>query len=249
MAVLLQPASDPSAQLALSWRQHQGAVAAAGTALAVMQQVAAGAVPAAHVAAMVREPRLAGDARAGLGAEAPSSTAHDNGAAAVWGLLRTAATEQPNATFSLLGASPLAARRGHAASVQHASSGLLAAASEQAGALLVPRLQPSSMDGCPQWVSIQPEPRSSLANLVARPVALEALAPGPGEVLLNVKAIGINFRWGGRGWRGCMGGVGLRVEWGAWLRLLGTTCRSGHGPALVVMPASCLEQPARTCRV
>jgi hypothetical protein len=43
-------------------------------------------------------------------------------------------------------------------------------------------------------VQVRPEPRSSLANLVARGADLDALAPGEGQVLVNVKAVGVNFR-------------------------------------------------------
>ena len=41
-------------------------------------------------------------------------------------------------------------------------------------------------------VHLSPSPRGSLSNLVAVP--LPSLLPGPGQVLLSVHAIGLNFR-------------------------------------------------------
>ena len=54
------------------------------------------------------------------------------------------------------------------------------------------RLLRSSL-GCPGGpFQISASPRGSLSNVVARP--LRGLLPGPGQVLLKVLAVGVNFR-------------------------------------------------------
>lgn len=61
---------------------------------------------------------------------------------------------------------------------------------------MVPRLVPcEALPESPQeWLQLRPEPKGSLANLMPKPVTLEQLAPGPGEVTIRVQAIGANFR-------------------------------------------------------
>ena len=56
----------------------------------------------------------------------------------------------------------------------------------------MPRLVQSSVRYSAQPYQLVPSPRGSLSNLVAQP--LKSLQPGPGQVLLKVSAVGVNFR-------------------------------------------------------
>jgi hypothetical protein len=112
------------------------------------------------------------------------------GASSVMGLLRTAATEQPDTAITVtVGARPASSAASTTAGEEDASE-LLRASS----AMAVPRLLPAPSPEAAEWIQIRPEPRSSLANLVGHAVGLDGMQPGPGEVLLSVKAVGLNFR-------------------------------------------------------
>ena len=85
---------------------------------------------------------------------------------ALWGLLRTHASEHPGmATHvvdgTLTSSLPLAVS---------ASTGIMDACALRSGAVAVPRLVPSTTFVSADYISITPEPRSALSNLVARPV-------------------------------------------------------------------------------
>jgi hypothetical protein len=199
LALVAGAAGQQAERLLLRWPTGQpGPAAAAAAGLAALQQLA-GLAPAGGLdvraslrgAGLVERPSLLPP-----GAPAGSSP----GAAATWGLLRTAASEAPGTSFRLLdgggggggggggdGPRPSSPRAGE-------SSGVLDAAAQRSGLLLSQQLAAADLAESPEWVQIRPEPRASLANLVARGADLAGLAPGAGEVLLNVKAVGVNFR-------------------------------------------------------
>lgn len=106
--------------------------------------------------------------------------AFDAQAGAISGLLRTAATEQPSINFhlqeceSLRWSTPATGGATPADKYLEAAHvpGSVAMVSEQVGApsvLSTPRLQVSGLDGVQPWLKIRPEPRSSFANLAAKP--------------------------------------------------------------------------------
>eukprot|EP00884_Botryococcus_braunii_P010936 jgi/Botrbrau1/19844/Bobra.0124s0080.1 len=60
------------------------------------------------------------------------------------------------------------------------------------GSVMYPRLLPSLPQYCPQEYYLTPRPRGSLNSMVAVP--LPSLQPPPGQVLIRVQAVGLNFR-------------------------------------------------------
>lgn len=100
-----------------------------------------------------------------------------DGAAAVTGLLHSAATEQSAHTLTTMHADVNCNTRYsdmvHAAqSMADGKAGMLHAMSVHGGAALVPRLITCSTPESAAWVQVTPQPRSSFANLVTRPVAM-----------------------------------------------------------------------------
>lgn len=84
---------------------------------------------------------------------------------AVWGLLRTEATEQTTIPVSLQALDSSMASKGPAVS---AVPGALAATAAKGGVVEVPRLLSCSKPEGAEFITIRPEPRSALSNLVAR---------------------------------------------------------------------------------
>ncbi len=199
--VALAVAAPRQEPLLLSWPAggQQGAAGAAAAGLAALQQVAGlasagGVVVQAELqgAGLVEQPLLLGPSAGGDAAGAAAA------AASCWGLLRTAASEAPGSSFRLLDCDTGTGTGTAATALPYGpgppSPGVLDAAAQRAGALLSQGLAAAELEEAPEWVQVRPEPRSSLANLVARGADLAELAPGQGEVLVNVKAVGVNFR-------------------------------------------------------
>ena len=64
-----------------------------------------------------------------------------------------------------------------------------------AGTALVPRLLPSRAISTPNAFSLMPQPRGALANLKPVPLSHASMTKlHPGQVLLQVMAVGLNFR-------------------------------------------------------
>ncbi len=63
-----------------------------------------------------------------------------------------------------------------------------------AGCIVRPQLQRSSLRYPSGPFQLSASPRGSLANVVAKPLA--KVHPGPGQILLRVSAVGVNFRDG-----------------------------------------------------
>ena len=61
-----------------------------------------------------------------------------------------------------------------------------------AGCIVQPQLQRSSLRYPSGPFQLTASPRGSLANVVAKPLA--EVQPGPGQILLRVLAVGVNFR-------------------------------------------------------
>jgi hypothetical protein len=149
--------------------------AAAASTLAALQQV--NQVQQAHAAAGTGQAisihaglSLAGctlgvaNGLQGLtGAEAAADAA-----SAVWGLLRTEATEQTAIAVSLQALDSTSSQRSPAPSAVFGSAGALAASAVQGGVLEVPRMLSCSRPEGAEFITVRPEPRSALSNLVAR---------------------------------------------------------------------------------
>lgn len=171
-----QPAAAAAAtavQLTLH-QTHTSAGAAAG-ALAVLQQVNQVQAAAAGRQSISLHAEL-GAANTQLGpADGLQDTATVAAAAvstsAIWGLLRTAATEQSSTAVSLLDTDGATQRHAAATKLHLAEHpGVLEALAVRGGGRSVPRLLPVAQPESAEWFTIRPEPRSSLANLVARAV-------------------------------------------------------------------------------
>lgn len=149
--------------------------AAAASTLAVLQQV--NQVQQAHAAAGAGQQlalhaslSLAGSTLGpanGLQGRTGVAAAADAGSA-VWGLLRTEATEQTAIAVSLQALDSAASQHSHVLSAVSGSAGALAASAMQGGVLEVPRMLSCSKPEGPEFITIRPEPRSALSNLVAR---------------------------------------------------------------------------------
>jgi hypothetical protein len=148
-----------------------GTAAAAASALAVLQQVnqaAAGSMPQA-LSLQAQMPGGSSALGPSAGLQGTASAGGDS-ISAVWGLLRTQATEQGSIAVSLVEADSCAAQseREPAQPASSSTTGALAALAVRGSGLQVPRLLPCASPESAQFISITPEPRSSLANLVAR---------------------------------------------------------------------------------
>jgi hypothetical protein len=150
--------------------------AAAATTLALLQQVnqmqaAAAAAAASALALQAELPSSSSKLGPGEGLQSSTAAAAD-ATSAVWGLLRTEATEQAGITVSLVDSDsmqPAAADlQQQVVSVQGAAAGALEAAAVRGVAVHVPRLLQVLRPEAAEHLMIQPEPRSSLSNLVAR---------------------------------------------------------------------------------
>jgi hypothetical protein len=109
-------------------------------------------------------------------------------ASAVWGLLRTEATEQTAVKVSLQAVDEGAAQQSASSSADGAfSPGFLQAAAVSGQLLQVPRLLPCSKPEGAEFIVLRPEPRSSLSNLVARAADISQVwgqTTGPGLLCL-----------------------------------------------------------------
>jgi hypothetical protein len=181
-----EAATAQAVQLQLQLNADSTPAAAAATALALLQQVnqlqanaaapvaassTGGAAAAAAAFALQTELSSSGS-KLGPGEGLQSSTAAAADAtSAVWGLLRTEATEQTGITVNLIDSDslqPATSDSQHPASMQAAAAGTLEAVAVRAAAVHVPRLLPVLRPEAAEHLVIQPEPRSSLSNLVAR---------------------------------------------------------------------------------
>jgi hypothetical protein len=210
----------------------RGAAASAADALQLLQGlVAAGAAssntPPAGVQLRTRAVGPAG---------APPGPAHAAVIGlreqAVWGMLRTAAQEAAGLAVTANHADPL----GLALHSPASGFRLLAGpqqlrqfdgygAADAGDTAYAPRMLRAEAGAAPPPHQLVPRPRGALGNLV--PVAVNAeSALRPGEVLLAVKAVGINFR------------DVLNVRRGVcacWRRLNHSSCRLQEGIALLVI--------------
>jgi hypothetical protein len=149
--------------------------AAAASTLAVLQQV--NQVQQAHAAAGTGRQMainagvsLAGSTlgvATGLQGLTGTGSAAD-AASAVWGLLRTEATEQTAVAVSLQAVDSAPSQHSRALSAVGGCAGAPAASAVQGGVLEVPRMLSCSRPEGAELIIIRPEPRSALSNLVAR---------------------------------------------------------------------------------
>lgn len=164
-------------QLRTSDRSQLAPAEAAASTLAVLQQVnqtqpahaAAGSGKQLSIAAGIA---LAGSSLGPAnGLQGATGTRADaDAASAMWGLLRTEATEQTAISVSLQALDGSAAPQLAAAFGQSgaAAAGALHATAVKGAAVEVPRLLPCTMPEEAEYITIRPEPRSALSNLVAR---------------------------------------------------------------------------------
>lgn len=120
---------------------------------------------------------------------------------AIAGLLRTAATEMPALQISVHSSDRrtpshmLCSDIGVWESMEAKSTGFVESTSHSCGAISKPQLMHSSIRA-PQHdlFQLRPHPRGSLANLVPVPFDSLTVQLKAGEVLLQVMAVGVNFR-------------------------------------------------------
>jgi hypothetical protein len=148
-----------------------GPAAAAAAAVAMLQRAQAPAGGRAALTTTLAVDGAAASLPTPWGAGLPPAQA------GVWGLLRTAATERPDAAVRVvLGTREASATvRFAAANDAPAGDGQSHAVAALAGgaAAAVPRLLAAAPAEGVEWLQVRPEPRSSLANLIARAVSLE----------------------------------------------------------------------------
>lgn len=148
--------------------------AAAASALAVLQQV--NHVQQAHTAAGSGQQLSihAAISPAGStlgpaqGLQRRSAAAAVDASNALWGLLRTEATEQTSTAVSLLAVDSTAPTASQGMGAAGGAAGALQASAVMGGALEVPRLLPCSRPEGAEFITVRPEPRSALSNLAAR---------------------------------------------------------------------------------
>ena len=121
-------------------------------------------------------------------------------AGALEGLLRVAASEQAQTAF-LLTAVDRAATAPAAISARLSASmgskGILATVRQHGRVATVPRLLRSTVTApAVELLQVRPMPRGSLASLATQPLEPSNAKLGPRDVLVAVKAVGINFRCG-----------------------------------------------------
>ena len=193
------PAPSQAARLALTAAREAGAAAAAALAVlqgALLPTSSGSSSSSRRRGALVAALRL--DASMERGAASSAAAA----AAAAGGVLRTAARELPGAQLSTFASDRLiepavalsvtAATAADAAEAAPATDVFGGRAS--GAALLVPRLLPSAAAPPPSGpFQLRPMPRGTLDALM--PVASDAAAAAaPGDVIVAVRAVGLNFR-------------------------------------------------------
>lgn len=166
--------------------------AAASAALALLQSAQAAA--AGGVEAQLPDVLPSGAASR----PAPSSLDTLLASGAVEGLLRVAATEQAASSYSLAATDALAAGPSSAVMTPLAEApikGILMTSRARGGAVAAPQLLRSgALLLAVELLQVRPMPRGSLANLVAQPFDAAAAALREQEVMVAVKAVGVNFR-------------------------------------------------------
>jgi hypothetical protein len=148
--------------------------AAAASALGVLQQV--NQVQQAHAAAGTAQQLSIHAALSAAGStlgpahglQGVSAAAAADAGNALWALLRTEATEQTSTAVTLHAVDSTAPTASAGISAAGGAAGALQASAVMGGALEVPRLLPCSRPEGAELITIQPEPRSALSNLVAR---------------------------------------------------------------------------------
>ena len=187
-------------QLDLSAGGHAGAAAGA---IAVGQQAMAGNLQ--YVALLTRGAALP----AAAGSPAASSGSASRGmvqAAGLWACARTMAQELSTFTVQAVDLQQQASAKGPAAALLAAPASsapaLLPSAAQldsspygyavQGGSLVAASLQHSAVKPMLSAFQLFPQPRGALQSLVPLPLDVSSVAPG--QVLVAVKAVGINFR-------------------------------------------------------
>ena len=136
----------------------------------------------------------------GHGATAHSQTGSFH---AIAGLLRTAAVESTTpvhvvetaASQRSIGSMTPSAQRVQLSLQQTASTPDLFGKLINGNTAMVPRLLPSRAVSAPTAFSLMPQPRGALTNLKLVPIAKASMTKlQPGQVLLQVRAVGLNFR-------------------------------------------------------
>lgn len=170
-----------SASLQLSTAQGT-----ATTALELLQSVSTRA-EVVNLSAAIPNTMPAGLIRAGAGGQLLACGAFE-------GLLRVAASEQTSNAFTLLASDPSAA--GSSGPLPMSSTkGILTSARARRGVLTLPRLlRTTATAPAAELVEVRPMPRGSLSSLVAQPSLAQSSPLQPSQVLIAVKAVGINFR-------------------------------------------------------
>ena len=122
---------------------------------------------------------------------------------AIAGLLRTAAVESKARIHVVESAASQRSVASMTPSVQRVQISLQQTASTtdvfgrlmKANTAMVPRLLPSRAVSAPTAFSLMPQPRGALTNLKPVPLAKASMTKlQPGQVLLQVRAVGLNFR-------------------------------------------------------
>ena len=182
-----QPATVAAGAIAAVQRLLAGAAGAAATGTVQLQTVGSALLPSTGV----------------LGAASQDRSGRTAAAAALSGLIKTLNQEVPQLSWSSQDADGQAAgaHRTGAASIVHTTAGTAAAdafgSAARAGAVLAPLLLKSAAVEQTGPYHLFPQPRGSLNSLAALPIdAGRQLASN--EVLVAVKAVGINFRCGAR---------------------------------------------------
>ena len=129
----------------------------------------------------------------------PAGASGNGAAGQLWGLLRTVAAEcQTLAVGGADSAAAAASSNGSAAQLIVGGTPSLQpfdgyGSAASGGSRYLPLMQPSAARSTPAPFQLLPQPRGALQNLA--PVSMDSSAAvGPGQVMLEVKAVGINFR-------------------------------------------------------
>ena len=180
-------------------------VGTAAAAIELMQGAVAGGLQA--VSLVTQGAQLAGGCQPG-----PDAGGAAVQAAGCWAVARTLAQELTSFAVDAIdiaqqcsgGTAPLSNLHGSAAAFLPAGAGgqPLAGVSGSpyglaagGGALVAATLQPTRVQAALPAHHLMPRPRGALQNLC--PEAVPTAAVAPGQVLVAVKAVGINFRWVG----------------------------------------------------
>lgn len=196
-AQLLQPATSSSL---LGLAATGSSVQLAATSMAAVQGALSGVAAGLQLQTRGQHAALV----------APAGAAGSDMADQLWGLLRTTAAECQSLAVSGADRDSMASAtdRAPANSAQLLLLGSQATepfdgygSAAASGSRFLPLMQPSAARSVPAAFQLFPQPRGALQNLAPLPLDSSA-ALAPGQVLVAIKAVGINFRWG----RGGVGG-------------------------------------------